>query len=551
MSVNKVILVGNVGRDPEVRYLDGGQQGQQTKVATFTLATSERYKDRNGELRENTEWHNIVAWRQPADVCEKFVKKGTQLYIEGKLRTQIEMGKMNPDAIMDGNSEYQKLMDVLDKKNGNKGVALVHIATSGLKNGSETGLPLQLCVRLIDIDDNGNLQTRRSRGATVTMKLPEKEMLVALEQIKKGDFDVFKDAGIDVEKYQALCRENDPRVEPLEKFIGHVERCFPKDRLEEYPIIALSKTGDKAFFQSALQSIGTLDVCDAPVIDFVAAIKEYSYLTLNHPDFDDNVIFGDSTVKNLGIRDVADAIGLDATGVAGKLVVMGSAISKMREQYLEMNAEHEQEQTAKTAVFAEDDLEEGFADEDKGYGNTVTDNDVEQARAMREAEAEAEAAEAEAEAAYFDNMMGEDIDIDDVVAAMDEAKRGDNGDGFEADEAEPTPIPVQHKPAPEERKIPAPSMSNVVSIETQALITALSRQSEIIAKQSEMITHQSEIIAQQDARLFDLLQQQNEMMRAMIFGAPTPPAPTKEPRNQKVTPLKAVSGGSPSEPELE
>ena len=88
MSVNKVILVGNVGRDPEVRYLDGGQQGQQTKVATFTLATSERYKDRSGELRENTEWHNIVAWRQSADVCEKFVKKGTQLYIEGKLRTR-------------------------------------------------------------------------------------------------------------------------------------------------------------------------------------------------------------------------------------------------------------------------------------------------------------------------------------------------------------------------------------------------------------------------------------------------------------------------------
>lgn len=88
MSVNKVILVGNVGRDPEVRYLDGGQQGQQTKVATFTLATSERYKDRSGELRENTEWHNIVAWRQSADVCERFVKKGTQLYIEGKLRTR-------------------------------------------------------------------------------------------------------------------------------------------------------------------------------------------------------------------------------------------------------------------------------------------------------------------------------------------------------------------------------------------------------------------------------------------------------------------------------
>lgn len=83
------MLIGNVGRDPEVRYLDGnGQNGQGTKVATFTLATTERYRDRSGELRENTEWHNIVAWRQTADVTEKYIKKGTQVFIEGRLRTR-------------------------------------------------------------------------------------------------------------------------------------------------------------------------------------------------------------------------------------------------------------------------------------------------------------------------------------------------------------------------------------------------------------------------------------------------------------------------------
>ncbi len=86
MSLNKVMLIGNVGRDPEVRYLDG--QSGNAKVATFTLATTERYRDRNNELRENTEWHNIVAWRGNADVCEKYVRKGTQLYIEGRLRTR-------------------------------------------------------------------------------------------------------------------------------------------------------------------------------------------------------------------------------------------------------------------------------------------------------------------------------------------------------------------------------------------------------------------------------------------------------------------------------
>lgn len=90
MSLNKVMLIGNVGKDPEVRYLDGNSNPNSgsTKVATFTLATTERYRDRNGELRENTEWHNIVAWRNSADVAEKYIRKGTQLYVEGKLRTR-------------------------------------------------------------------------------------------------------------------------------------------------------------------------------------------------------------------------------------------------------------------------------------------------------------------------------------------------------------------------------------------------------------------------------------------------------------------------------
>ncbi len=77
------MLIGNVGGDPNVRYLEGN-----AKVASFTLATTERYKDRSGEQRENTEWHNIVAWRSTADVVENYVKKGTQLYIEGKIRTR-------------------------------------------------------------------------------------------------------------------------------------------------------------------------------------------------------------------------------------------------------------------------------------------------------------------------------------------------------------------------------------------------------------------------------------------------------------------------------
>ena len=90
MALNKVMLIGNVGNDPEVRYLESNPQNPSAnaKVASFRLATTERYRDRNGELRENTEWHNIVVWRNNADIVEKFVHKGSQVYIEGKLRTR-------------------------------------------------------------------------------------------------------------------------------------------------------------------------------------------------------------------------------------------------------------------------------------------------------------------------------------------------------------------------------------------------------------------------------------------------------------------------------
>lgn len=83
-GVNKVILIGNLGKDPEVRYLEGG-----TAVAKFTLATSENYKDKTtGERKTLTEWHNIVVWRGLAEVAEKYLKKGSQIFIEGKLRSR-------------------------------------------------------------------------------------------------------------------------------------------------------------------------------------------------------------------------------------------------------------------------------------------------------------------------------------------------------------------------------------------------------------------------------------------------------------------------------
>jgi len=88
-GVNKVILVGNLGRDPEVRVLESG-----AKIARFSLATTESYNDRNtGQRVDQTEWHNIVLWRGLADIAEKYLRKGNQVYIEGKLQTRSYQDK--------------------------------------------------------------------------------------------------------------------------------------------------------------------------------------------------------------------------------------------------------------------------------------------------------------------------------------------------------------------------------------------------------------------------------------------------------------------------
>ena len=81
--INKVILLGNVGADPEVRALDGGK-----KVARIRVATTERYTDQQGNKQEQTEWHSVTLWGGLADVVDKYVHKGSQVYIEGKIRTR-------------------------------------------------------------------------------------------------------------------------------------------------------------------------------------------------------------------------------------------------------------------------------------------------------------------------------------------------------------------------------------------------------------------------------------------------------------------------------
>jgi single-strand DNA-binding protein len=117
MSVNKAILVGNVGKDPDIRYFENDQA-----VANFTLATTERgFKTRDGqEIPERTEWHNIVAWRGLAKLAENYIRKGTQIYVEGKIRTR---SYDDQNGVKKYTTEiFADVIQLLGRKPGSEGV---------------------------------------------------------------------------------------------------------------------------------------------------------------------------------------------------------------------------------------------------------------------------------------------------------------------------------------------------------------------------------------------------------------------------------------------
>lgn len=146
MGVNKVILVGNVGADPEIQYVQ-----ENLPVARFTLATSESYKNKDGEKITNTEWHNIVIWRGLAKVVEQYVKKGSRLYLEGKITTR--------KYEKDGQTKYfteivARDMQMLDSKGGESSyqTAPLH-TTENQKNAQSVSTGSDLAAEIGDIDD--------------------------------------------------------------------------------------------------------------------------------------------------------------------------------------------------------------------------------------------------------------------------------------------------------------------------------------------------------------------------------------------------------------
>lgn len=139
--INKVILIGNLGQDPEVRHLDSG-----VAVARFSIATNENYKDRDGNWQTKTEWHNVVAWRNLAEMVERNYKKGNQVFVEGKLTHRKYTGN---DGVERNTTEIvANVLRLLEKRDAQTGPSSIPMPTDKDQSYSTSSTP----ARPADVD---------------------------------------------------------------------------------------------------------------------------------------------------------------------------------------------------------------------------------------------------------------------------------------------------------------------------------------------------------------------------------------------------------------
>jgi single-strand DNA-binding protein len=140
-SLNKAMIIGRLGQDPEVRYTQSN-----TAFATMNVATSEKYKDRNGELQENTEWHRVVAWGRLAEICQEYLKKGSLVYFEGPIQTREWEDK---DGQKRYTTEVKALnMQMLDSRGGGTG------GSSAPDKNKKTAATVEINDQFEDMDDD-------------------------------------------------------------------------------------------------------------------------------------------------------------------------------------------------------------------------------------------------------------------------------------------------------------------------------------------------------------------------------------------------------------
>lgn len=301
-----------------------------------------------------------------AEQYQAFVDSGVKKYrnadFEGKLATLTAKGVINEEAVMnrDGDCNLNRLFDVLEGKNGNKGFTVMQAATTGFHSGNA---PIQITAAAYELKDGVPVAT--NRGIAFNIQADKRSLQQALQEAEKAEngdskyFDAFKYTGINKDEY-VIGKKVVPQEEALKRISDYFKAFTPND----YPIITNGTANSGvSFTQDCLKSLGNLPAFDAPHIDFTQAVKEYCYLAYNSAEYPKNVILDENKweEKTFGLDSIAkhnEAGAIDNT--KRKCLYVGLLVKNIAQQQNELFREIN---------------EEKFMEDDGGYSNIMEANE--------------------------------------------------------------------------------------------------------------------------------------------------------------------------------
>lgn len=277
---------------------------------------------------------------------ENLSEKGKEKYknnsFHGKFGTLIEKGTIKPDEILNGNSEFHKLMSAVENKD-NKGLIVIHAASTGFDRSTtspqkRTGFPIKFTATIVSRQEDGTLEyAKKYNGVNMTIAAPSRDVLRAEQNINdpKHPYDTFKEAGIDLEDYKAgkdvLSQDNARDI---------IRNFFKSHDPNDFAIVAIGGTygTDKSFTQTCISNLGNFSVCEAPYIDFAQVIKDYAFLAEHDDNYQKNVMFRPENMnsKTFGIQDVGSANGMDIHTPLQKCLLTIKLIDRLEQQQIEM-----------------------------------------------------------------------------------------------------------------------------------------------------------------------------------------------------------------------
>lgn len=466
------------------------------------------------------------------DLSEKGKKNYKEDNISGKFSTLISSGNIIPEKIMQGESEFHKLMDAASGKNGNKGIVIIHSATTGFESGGvprSTGFPIQFAA-VVYKSENGKLNMDKHKGVFINIAAPARSLARAEENMKKPNgYDTFADANIDLADYKAG-KNVESRDEAIKRITGFFQSYPP----EEYPIVAIGGTRgtDKSFTQTCLQNLANFPMCNAPHIDFSQVIKEYSFLANCSEEYPKNEMFDEKNMsgKTFSLKDVAEANDIkDIRGATKKSIFVASLINKLEKQQKELfNSEKTVDkkvqpiENSKPNAKPLPELNENEAFiEGNEYNNIFSIEDSKKSQEKIERKAQSEE--------FIKNIEVVTEGVGGGVASPnkknDIAPNANKAFKFKRKEAKDESMGRNSKAYDERaksrkenqniyRKPDTTPSTHSTSSDVEKL--DVNRLVEVIALQSEMIFSQSTIIAEHNTKLFEALKEQNDVLRAVI-----------------------------------